>query len=321
MSSYLARNSQVFDSVLDGNFFEEIEFDVIFSQFFKETSHNGLDYENRLNSIRRIYNELHFRIGVQYLRGLLNSEKVASSYSRLADNILNIVWFFCCRDFEQTHGKMPENGAILVGMGSLGARKMSANSDLDLILIYDAKNHQISKGKKPLVVPVYYSRLTKKFLTALNAKMEHGELYRVDMRLRPSGNKGPVATSFTSYEEYQINDAWIWERLAFSKARVICGPNELRGKFESLRTDILNKKLDKEIVFKEISVMRKKIELAQVGFEFPWDLRRGPGNILEIELLGQGCAVCLGLRSRDALAHLECLAAVSYTHLTLPTKA
>ena len=307
LSTYLARNSQVFDSVLDGDFFEQIEFDVIFSKFFKEISNNGFDYENRLNSIRRIYNELHFRIGVQYLRGILDSDKVASYYSNLADNILNIVWFFCCRDFEYTHGKMPENGAILVGMGSLGAQKMSANSDLDLILIYDAKNHLISFGKKPLDVPVYYSRLTKKFLTALNAKMEHGELYRVDMRLRPSGNKGPVATSFSSYKKYQINDAWIWERLAFSKARVICGPKELQGKFESLRNDILAKKLNKVTVFEEISTMRKKIELAQVDFEFPWDLRKGPGSILELELLGQGCAVCLGLKSRDCLEHLKFL--------------
>ena len=137
--------------------------------------------------------------------------------------------------------------------------------------------------------------------------MEHGELYRVDMRLRPSGNKGPVATSFSSYKKYQINDAWIWERLAFSKARVICGPKELQGKFESLRNDILAKKLNKVTVFEEISTMRKKIELAQVDFEFPWDLRKGPGSILELELLGQGCAVCLGLKSRDCLEHLKFL--------------
>jgi glutamate-ammonia-ligase adenylyltransferase len=307
LSSYLARNSQVFDSVLDGDFFRQIEFDKIFPKVVKEISNNGSDYEVCLNSIRRVYSELHFRIGVQFLRGMLNSEQAAFHYSSLADHILNTVWFFCCRDFESTHGKMPQNGAILVGLGSLGARKMSANSDLDLILIYDAQNDLISNGKKPLDVPVYYSRLTKKFLTALNAKMEHGELYRVDMRLRPSGKKGPVATSFNSYKKYQINDAWIWERLAFSKARVICGHQELQVKFESLRGNILNKRLKKENVFEDISSMRRKIELNHVEFEFPWDLRRGPGNLLELELLGQGCAVCLGLKSRDTLEHLKYL--------------
>lgn len=307
LSNYLARNSQVFDSVLDGDFFKHIEFDEIFSNFVNTISNKESDYEICLNSIRRIYSELHFRIGVQFLRGILNSEQAAFHYSNLADHILNIVWFFCCRDFELTHGSMPQNGAILIGLGSLGARKMSANSDLDLILIYDAQNDVISNGKKPLDVPVYYSRLTKKFLTALNAKMKHGELYRVDMRLRPSGNKGPVATSFNSYKKYQMNDAWIWERLAFSKARVICGHQELQVKFESLRIQILNKRLNKENVFQEISSMRQKIDSAYVEFEFPWDLRRGPGNLLEIELLGQGCAVCLGLKSRDTLEHLKFL--------------
>ena len=77
LSNYLARNSQVFDSVLDGDFFKHIEFDEIFSNFVNTISNNESDYEIRLNSIRRIYSELHFRIGVQFLRGILNSEQAA----------------------------------------------------------------------------------------------------------------------------------------------------------------------------------------------------------------------------------------------------
>ena len=210
-----------------------------------------------------------------------------------------------CQGVIEKRSTLPILSNILLDVSN-GKLTITA-TDLDLIFIYDAQNDVISNGKKPLDVPVYYSRLTKKFLTALNAKMKHGELYRVDMRLRPSGNKGPVATSFNSYKKYQMNDAWIWERLAFSKARVICGHQELQVKFESLRINILNKRLNKENVFQEISSMRQKIESTYVEFEFPWDLRRGPGNLLEIELLGQGCAVCLGLKSRDTLEHLKFL--------------
>ncbi len=305
LSNYLAKNSIVFDSVLDGNFFNEIEFEKIFNNFREEIFENNTDYEDQLNYTRRLYSELHFRIGVQFLRGIINSKEASIHYSKLADHILEIVWYFCYSNFETLHGKMPGKGAIVLGMGSLGARNMNAQSDLDLILIYDAQHSLRSDGKKPLDVQVYYSRLTKKFLTALNAKMSNGSLYQVDMRLRPSGNTGPIATSFASYQEYQLNKAWIWERLAFVRSRVICGSNELHCEFNMLQGNILSLDADREKLFKEILFMLAKINANKISEKFPWELKRGPGNMLTMELLGQGCALIFDIRSQDTCDHLN----------------
>src|SRR5210317_805597 len=109
-------------------------------------------------------------------------------------------------------------------MGSLGAGRLHATSDLDVIVIYDAMGVEASDGKRPLAARIYYARLTQALITAMTAPMAEGRVYEVDMRLRPSGNKGPVATSWDAFQSYQMGEAWIWEHLALSRARVIAGP-------------------------------------------------------------------------------------------------
>ena len=110
------------------------------------------------------------------------------------------------------------------GMGSLGAGRLHAHSDLDVIVIYDADGVDTSHGRRPLPARTYYARLTQALITAMTAPMSEGRLYEMDMRLRPSGNKGPVATSWTSFQDYQRNEAWVWEHLALTRAAAIVGP-------------------------------------------------------------------------------------------------
>ena len=99
---------------------------------------------------------------------------------------------------------------------------MTASSDLDLILVYDFDEaHPDSDGARPLYGAQYFARLTKRLISALTAQTNYGALYQVDMRLRPSGRSGPVATKIECLREYQKNEAWTWEHMALTRARVV----------------------------------------------------------------------------------------------------
>ncbi len=97
-------------------------------------------------------------------------------------------------ELARQHGRMPDGQAAVIAMGKLGGREMAANSDLDLIIVYDYDAaHPQSDSLKPLSGPQYYARFTQRLIAALSAPTPEGALYEVDMRLRPSGNSGPVA--------------------------------------------------------------------------------------------------------------------------------
>ena len=137
------------------------------------------------------------------------------------------------REMERAHGRVPGGAAAVVAMGKLGGREMTAASDLDLILVYDFDAQAtLSSGLKPLSPPQYYARYTQRLISAFTAQTAEGKLYDVDMRLRPSGQKGPVATQLSSFVHYQAKEAWTWEHLALTRARVVSGPPALTAAVE-----------------------------------------------------------------------------------------
>ena len=174
--------------------------------------------------------ERHFRIGVHLLRGLAEPEEAAVAYSGVADAVLAALWPIVTAEFAQRHGPPPGAGAVVVAFGKLGSREMTVSSDLDLIVVYDAEGAEASAGKRPLAVSAYYARLTQALIAALSAPMAEGILYKVDMRLRPSGQPGPVATALPAFRRYQAEEAWTWEHMALTRARVIAGPAGAGGR-------------------------------------------------------------------------------------------
>ena len=147
-------------------------------------------------------------------------------------------------------------------------------------------------------------RVTKAFITAISAPMSEGRLYEIDMRLRPSGFQGPVATSWNSYQNYQKNEAWVWEHLALTRARAVAGQAPFLKDFESFRSSLLNS-YDRKNVFKELVNMRSRI--AQGKSSNPWDAKIGPGRLQDIDLLSQaGCLVNRSI-SRSTVDGLEAL--------------
>ena len=186
----------------------------------------------------------------------------------------------------------------------MGSGLLHANSDLDLIIIYDAEVNDQSEGDRPLSARQYYSRLTKAFITAISAPMTEGRLYEIDMRLRPSGFQGPVATSWNSYQNYQKNEAWVWEHLALTRARAVAGKAPLLNKFENFRSSLL-KSYHRENIFNELVNIRSRI--SQAKSLNPWDAKIGPGRLQDIDLLSQaGCLIHRSL-SRSTADGLEAL--------------
>ncbi len=150
----------------------------------------GGGYERALDAARRWAHEWQFRVGVHHLRALIGADEAGAQYADIADAAIGALFPVVATEFARRHGPPPGRGAVAMGMGSLGARQLNAQSDLDLIVIYDADGAEASEGPRPLATRPYYARLTQALVTALSAPTAAGRLYEVDMRLRPRAGRG-----------------------------------------------------------------------------------------------------------------------------------
>ncbi|MEI4231756.1 bifunctional [glutamine synthetase] adenylyltransferase/[glutamine synthetase]-adenylyl-L-tyrosine phosphorylase [Roseovarius sp. D22-M7] len=311
LAQYLARNADVFDAVIAGDFFAEWPGRPALEAELSDRLSRESDYERALDTARRWHREWHFRVGVHHLRGLIDADRAGAQYADLAGAVITVLWPRVVAQFSEKHGQPPGRGAVVLGMGSLGVGRLNARSDLDLIVIYDAGCSQGSDGRRPLAAQPYYARLTQAMITALSAPMAEGRLYEVDMRLRPSGNQGPVATSWPSFRNYQQDEAWTWEHLALTRARAIAGHEGLAEDVESFRADLIAGTSDPAKVISAVSDMRARLAEAKRP-DGPWDAKLGPGRMLEIELVAQAGHLLAGRATRDVPDGLEAGVAIGW---------
>lgn len=304
LAQYLGQNSQVFDAVIGGDFFAPWPDQNDLSDGLNAVLETHEDYEGKLDAARRFQKEWHFKIGVHHLRGLINADEAGAQYAALADAILVTLWPAVVAEFSRKHGPQPGRGAAIIGMGSLGAQRLGPVSDLDLIVVYDDQGEETSQGRRPLASRTYYARLTQALVTALSAPMAEGRLYEVDMRLRPSGRQGPVATSWAAFKSYQVDEAWTWEHLALTRARPVAGNPELMGEIELFRQDLLAADRDSAKVLGDVQDMRGRLSEAKPA-QGIWDAKRGPGRLQDIELMAQACALLSGSAARQVPGQLQ----------------
>jgi len=254
-----------------------------------------------LDRARVIGSEQQFLLGVRVLSGAIKASQAGGAYALLAERLIDHLEAASEDELERTHGRVAGGGAAVIAMGKLGGREMTAASDLDLILVYDfdAAATQ-SDGDRPLAPTHYYARLTQRLISALSSATAEGTLYEVDLRLRPSGQKGPVATQLSSFIDYQAKEAWTWEHLALTRARVISGPPELRGRVEAAIRQALLKPRDAGKLTADVREMRERIA-KEKGTEDVWDLKQVRGGLVDLEFIAQY------LQLRYAAAHPEVL--------------
>ncbi len=293
LAAHLSRNAGVFDAVIGGDFFSDWPGEGELTRLLAAHLEEAGDYETRLDETRRWAREWHFRIGVHLLRGLTGPAQAGRQYADLARAVLAALWPVVVDQFATRHGPPPGRGAVILGMGSLGAGRLTATSDLDMLVIYDPQDQDMSEGPRPLATRLYYARLTQAMITAMTAPMAQGKLYEIDMRLRPSGNQGPVATALNSFENYQKSEAWTWEHLALTRARVVAGPQALGADVEALCATILSLPRAGNDILSDVAEMREKIAAAKspVGV---LDAKIGKGRMQDIELLAQAGALLTG---------------------------
>jgi len=164
---------------------------------------------------------------------------------------------------------------------------MTASSDLDLIVVYDFDAERPeSDGPRRLHGAQYFSRLTQRLISGLTAQTNHGVLYRVDMRLRPSGRSGPVATQIDGFAAYQENEAWTWEHLALTRARVVSAPSQFAARVEGVIRAVLCRARDADAITGDVVEMRQAIA-AEKGDSDRWNLKYVAGGLTDIEFIAQ----------------------------------
>ncbi|AUH34467.1 glutamine-synthetase adenylyltransferase [Paracoccus tegillarcae] len=313
LAGYLSRHPAVLDAVLVGSFFAPWPRAQGLQESLTRALRAALDapdggYERALDAARRWAHEWHFRVGVHLLRGLIDADEAAVQYADLADAAIAALFPATAEEFARRHGPLPGRGAVVLGMGSLGARQLNTGSDLDLIVIYDADGEDSSEGPRPLAVRPYYARLTQAMITAVSAPTAEGRLYEVDMRLRPSGRQGPVATSIGSFENYQMTEAWTWEHLALTRARPVAFAGgdgaELADRIEALRLEVLQERGTDPRVMPDLAEMRDRIFRAKAQ-DGEWEAKIGPGRLQDIELLAQSFALRGAEPARGAAAQIR----------------
>ncbi len=301
LARILSRRRRLLDAIIDPRTFAALpsaqEIDALIDA---ELASAG-DAQDVLDRARIVGSEQAFLIGVKVLTGAINASEAGNAYALLAERLIVALATDVEKEMERVHGRVPGGGAVVLAMGKLGGCEMTASSDLDLIVVYDFDSNAIqSDGAKPLAPSQYYARYTQRLISHLSAPTAEGALYEVDMRLRPSGQKGPVAAQLSTFREYQTTEAWTWEHMALTRARVITGPPELRQKVEAAIYDTLVRPRDRAVIAKDVLEMRARIA-AEKGTDKIWDLKQVRGGLVDLEFIAQHLQLIHGAAHPEVL--------------------
>ena len=250
--------------------------------------------------VRRTVRGEEFRLSVAQLEGRIDADAAGVARTAVADAALTVLLPRVMAAHEARFGTVAGGGLAILLLGKAGGREMMAGSDLDLMLIYHhAQGAADSNGPRSLPPSQYYIRAAHAVVAALTAPGVDGALYAVDMRLRPSGNKGPVAVSLESFQSYHASEAWTWERMALTRARVVTGPPELWREIEHAIDQAIDQ-ADPAPVRTDATAMRQRM-LRDLPAHGPWDVKLMPGGQIEVEFIVQ-TALLLTEAARPATA-------------------
>lgn len=254
---------------------------------------DAIDFQDVLDGARRWLSEIRLRLSVQTLEARLLPVVAAGILSDAADVVAAKMLIGVQAEFEAAHG-MIEGGAYgVLAYGKWGSRELTIGSDLDLVAIYSAPEGAESNGARSLAPAVFYARLTQRLITALSAQTGEGCLFEVDMRLRPTGDDGPVATHIDALTRYLTEDAWTWELMALTRARFIAGDTALAKQFDDMRAEMMAKPRERVAHLADVANMRSRINSAKVTAG-PWDVKLRQGGMVDAEFIGQGLALLNG---------------------------
>lgn len=250
-------------------------------------------FEDHLDILRRYRNEEFLRIGLNDIHGRLLQGEVTSQLSLLGEVCLAAAFRLAVAELQrfgqptyQYEGNWAEAHLAIIAMGKLGGRELNYHSDLDIIFVFD---HQgVTDGEKQISNHEYFAKLAQKIISILTMQTREGYVYKIDTRLRPSGNAGPLVTSLESFLDYHRKESQIWEKQALTKARVVLGDEALAGQLHDIiRHTIYGATIDDE-GRQEIYRLRMRMEneLAREK-EGSYNIKTGRGGMVDVEFAVQ----------------------------------
>ncbi|MFV0431405.1 MAG: bifunctional [glutamine synthetase] adenylyltransferase/[glutamine synthetase]-adenylyl-L-tyrosine phosphorylase [Alphaproteobacteria bacterium] len=293
IGQYLETYPHLLDALLEGELlnpppsFKAMKKEL--KQRLKSFSYNKeLILEDYLELAARWSQDRRFILSIQALYSNINPKLIFMAYSHIAEATLRFILPPITQDFEKRHGTITQGEFAVVALGRLGSLEMTPTSDLDLIFIYQAQDYMAqSDGARSLGCGQYYGKLGQRIINALTAPTAAGILYEVDMRLRPSGNKGPLAVSFESFKNYQENEAWTWEHMALCRARIVSRRKaDLAKKVTGEIQDILSQNRDESKLKADVADMRTKLYKEKPP-KNAWDIKYCEGGIFDMEFMVQ----------------------------------
>jgi glutamate-ammonia-ligase adenylyltransferase len=287
LADILSRTPQAMDALLDPAFFGALPDEAKLVTELERSLKQARSYEDLLDRLRLFGQEHMFLVGARILSGTVTAEQAGAAFARVADVATRALHRAVEDAFAQAHGHIRGQATAILALGKLGGREMTAASDLDLINVYDFDQaHPQSNGARSLYGPQYFARLTQRLISALTSPTNYGALYQVDLRLRPSGRAGPVATGLTSFKDYQASDAWTWEHMALTRARVVAASPEFAARVEAVIRNVLRRKRDTATIAHDVAEMRRAIA-AEKGEDRRWDLKYAAGGLIDLEFIAQ----------------------------------
>jgi len=287
LGNHLSRHPAVLDYVLAADFFNPPADKSALKSEYQLILAEALYFENMLDQTRRFVHDKHFQIGVQQLKQHIQSAQASKALCAVTDVVLTGLSAKVMEEFASIHGYIPGASQAIMALGKLGSLEMTAASDLDLVFLYKAPDQNTSSnGDKPLSPALYFARLSQRLINALTAETNDGKLYEIDMRLRPSGNSGPIATSFEAFIRYHKDQSWTWEHMALTRARVITAEPKFTKQINHEIQRILCRQRDAATLSKDVRDMRDRLAKEKSTSCF-LSLKYFPGGLLDIEFIVQ----------------------------------
>ncbi len=286
LSEVAVQRPHVLDALVDPEFASPATAAVLAERFQSKLS-QAKSLEDFLDQARDMARAERFLAGARLLSGIVDPLETGAAHTDIADATMNASLEWVTREMARRYGVVPGARLAVVALGKCGGREMTAASDLDLMVVYDIMGAAAeSDGDKPIYASEWHARLTQRLVTALTAPTPRGTLYEVDLRLRPSGGKGPVAGTLDAFVAYHSRESETWERMALTRARIMAGDAAFGREVMAAAREAIARTSDAGALRRDIREMRGLIAQEKPA-RGPFDLKLADGGLVDIEFAAQ----------------------------------
>ncbi|MCR9105434.1 MAG: bifunctional [glutamate--ammonia ligase]-adenylyl-L-tyrosine phosphorylase/[glutamate--ammonia-ligase] adenylyltransferase [Gammaproteobacteria bacterium] len=297
IAEQMASHPVLLDEYLDrASLYSAPDKDLLYEELQQQLVRIPLDdLEAQMDGLRYFKAAHVLRVATSELAGRLPLMKVSDKLTWIAEAILDqviaLAWDDLTRKYGEPQRDSQGSGFCVFAYGKMGGLELGYGSDLDLVFIQDSQKNGVTQGEHSIDNAVFYTRLGQRIIHILEARMAMGQLYEVDMRLRPSGESGMLVSSVASFSGYQGSSAWTWEHQALVRARYVAGDATVAEAVAQVRSQTICKARDTAELARDVVSMREKMRKHLLSEEKTGEgefhLKQGEGGIVDIEFMVQ----------------------------------